>query len=51
MYVASEKFANEFVESLREGTIQQFKKRYRDVDMFIIDDVQFFAGQHTSQPK
>ncbi|HSX24485.1 MAG TPA: chromosomal replication initiator protein DnaA [Candidatus Andersenbacteria bacterium] len=49
MYVASEKFANEFVESLREGTIQQFKKRYRDVDMFIIDDVQFFAGKDKTQ--
>lgn len=49
MYVASEKFANEFVESLREGTIQQFKKLYRDVDMFIIDDVQFFAGKDKTQ--
>ncbi|OGY36729.1 MAG: hypothetical protein A3E36_04115 [Candidatus Andersenbacteria bacterium RIFCSPHIGHO2_12_FULL_45_11b] len=49
MYVASEKFANEFVESLREGTIQNFKKRYRDVDMFIIDDVQFFAGKDKTQ--
>lgn len=49
MYVASEKFANEFVESLREGTVQKFKKRYRDVDMFIIDDVQFFAGKDKTQ--
>ncbi len=49
MYVASEKFANEFVDSLREGTVQQFKKRYRNVDVFIIDDIQFFAGKDKTQ--
>lgn len=49
MYVASEKFANEFVESLQEQTTQQFKKRYRNVDVLIIDDVQFFAGKDKTQ--
>lgn len=49
MYVASEKFANEFVESLQEQTTQQFKKRYRNVDVLIVDDVQFFAGKDKTQ--
>ncbi len=48
-YVASEKFANEFVESLQEQTMQQFKKRYRNVDVLIVDDVQFFAGKDKTQ--
>lgn len=49
MYVASEKFANEFVESLQEQTTQQFKKRYRNIDVLIVDDVQFFAGKDKTQ--
>lgn len=49
LYVASEKFANEFVESLQERTTQQFKKRYRNIDVLIIDDVQFFAGKDKTQ--
>ncbi len=48
-YVASEKFANEFVESLQNHTTQQFKKRYRNIDVLIIDDVQFFAGKDKTQ--
>lgn len=49
LYVSSEKFLNEFVESLRKHTTQQFKKNYRDVDMLIIDDVQFLAGKDKTQ--
>jgi chromosomal replication initiator protein len=49
LYVASEKFTNEFVESLKNHTTQEFKKRYRNVDVLIIDDVQFFAGKDKTQ--
>lgn len=49
LYVASEKFMNEFVDSLRRQKTQEFKKKYRDVDMFIIDDVQFLAGKKQTQ--
>lgn len=49
MYVASEKFGNEFVESLQTHSTAQFKKKYRDVDVLIIDDVQFFAGKDKIQ--
>jgi len=49
LYVSSEKFINEFVEAIRERKTQQFKKQYREVDMFIIDDVQFLAGKDKTQ--
>ncbi len=49
LYVSSEKFINEFVQSIREGTTQLFKRYYRSVDVFIIDDVQFLAGKGKTQ--
>ncbi len=49
LYVASEKFTNEFVSSLKNHTTQEFKKRYRDIDVLIIDDIQFFAGKDKTQ--
>lgn len=48
-YVASEKFINDFVQSIRERDTQSFKDRYREVDVFIIDDVQFLAGKAKTQ--
>ncbi|MEX0649573.1 MAG: chromosomal replication initiator protein DnaA [Candidatus Andersenbacteria bacterium] len=49
LYVASEKFMTEFVEALRHKKMHEFKKTYRDIDMFIIDDVQFVAGKDKIQ--
>lgn len=49
LYVPSEKFINEFVQSIRERTTPAFKHHYRDVDVFIIDDVQFLAGKGKTQ--
>lgn len=49
LYVASERFMNEFVEALRLHKMPEFKKTYRDIDMFIIDDVQFLAGKDKTQ--
>ncbi|MDP3997232.1 MAG: chromosomal replication initiator protein DnaA [bacterium] len=49
MYVASEKFINEFVVSIRDRNTQKFKDRYRNVDVLIIDDVQFLAGKGKTQ--
>lgn len=49
LYVSSEKFINEFVQSIRDRTTQHFKRYYRDVDVFIIDDVQFLAGKGKTQ--
>lgn len=49
LYVSSEKFINEFVQSIRERSTQRFKHHYRDVDVLIIDDVQFMAGKGKTQ--
>ncbi|MEK7500237.1 MAG: chromosomal replication initiator protein DnaA, partial [Patescibacteria group bacterium] len=49
LYVASEKFTNEFVDSLKHHTTAEFKKRYRNIDVLIIDDIQFFAGKDKTQ--
>ena len=49
LYVSSERFVNEFVEAIREQKTQQFRKHYRDVDVLIIDDVQFLAGKGKTQ--
>lgn len=49
LYVSSERFVNEFVEAIRERKTQQFRKHYRDIDMLIIDDIQFLAGKSKTQ--
>ncbi len=49
LYVSSEKFMNEFVQSIKEGKIQEFKKSYRNTDIFIMDDVQLLAGKGKTQ--
>lgn len=49
LYVSSEKFMNEFVESIRDRTQTAFRKSYRDVDMLILDDIQFLAGRNKTQ--
>ena len=48
-YVTSERFTNEFIDALQNGTIVKFRKRYRQVDVLLIDDIQFFAGKERSQ--
>lgn len=49
LYVSAEKFINDFVTALRENTTHQFKKFYREVDVFIMDDVQLLAGKDKTQ--
>ena len=41
-YVSSETFLNEFVDSIRTGVGDSFKRRYRGVDVLLVDDIQFF---------
>ena len=48
-YITSEKFANELVSSLQNGTVGSFKEKYRDFDLLIVDDVQFFSGKTRTQ--
>jgi len=48
-YVSSETFTNEFITALREQTALQFRNKYRDCDLFLIDDVQFLEGKESTQ--
>ena len=44
-YVSSETFLSEFVDSIRTGVADSFKRRYRGVDVLLVDDIQFFEGK------
>jgi chromosomal replication initiator protein len=48
-YVTSEKFANEFIDAIQTNTLVKFRKRYRQVDVLLIDDIQFFANKGRTQ--
>ncbi len=49
LYATAETFTNELVAALQSKTITNFKKKYRQVDVLLIDDVQFIAGKEYSQ--
>lgn len=49
IYVSSEKFTNEFVASIKEGRAKEFKDKYRNIDLLLIDDIQFIAGKEQTQ--
>jgi len=49
LYVPAEGFTNDYVESLRHGSPEAFRDRYREVDMLLLDDVQFIAGKPGTQ--
>lgn len=49
LYVSSEKFTSEFVASVKEGRAKEFKERYRNVDLLLIDDIQFISGKEQTQ--
>jgi chromosomal replication initiator protein len=48
-YVSTEKFLNEYINSIRTSTGDEFRRRYRQVDVLLIDDVQFLAGKEGTQ--
>jgi chromosomal replication initiator protein len=48
-YVTSEKFANQFIDALKENRLKDFTKFYVNIDCLIIDDVQFFKGKEKTQ--
>lgn len=48
-YVSSEEFTNDFINSVRDNAQEEFKRRYRDLDMLIIDDIQFLEGKESTQ--
>jgi chromosomal replication initiator protein len=48
-YVTSERFMNEMIESIRRNQMNDFRKRYRNCDVLLIDDIQFLAGKDRTQ--
>lgn len=49
LYVSSERFTNEFVQAIQHNRASQFSLFYRQIDLLIIDDVQFFGGKEKTQ--
>ncbi|WP_153733029.1 chromosomal replication initiator protein DnaA [Sporosarcina obsidiansis] len=49
VYLSSEKFTNEFINSIRDNKAGDFRNQYRNVDVLLIDDIQFLAGKEQTQ--
>jgi chromosomal replication initiator protein len=49
MYVSSERFTNEYISAIREGSAAKFRERYRSADVLLIDDIQFIASKPQTQ--
>ena len=49
IYVTSEAFTNELIFSIKNQHIEEFKSKYRDIDMLLIDDIQFIVGKESTQ--
>ena len=48
-YVSSEEFTNEFINSIRDDKAKEFQRRYRDIDVLLVDDIQFLSGKVQTQ--
>jgi chromosomal replication initiator protein len=49
VYATSEKFTNEFITSIQQGRVDDFRARYRRIDLLLIDDIQFIADKERTQ--
>ena len=48
-YIKGDDFTNQMVKSLKEGKAEEFRTRYRNVDLLLVDDIQFIAGKQSTQ--
>ncbi|MDD5937425.1 MAG: chromosomal replication initiator protein DnaA [Clostridiales bacterium] len=49
VYIKGDAFTNELIAAIREGRNQEFREKFRDADVFLMDDVQFIAGRESTQ--
>ncbi|MFV9510298.1 chromosomal replication initiator protein DnaA [Tepidibacillus sp. LV47] len=49
LYITSEKFTNEFINAIRDNKTVEFRNKYRNIDVLLIDDIQFLAGKEQTQ--
>ena len=49
MYVSSERFTNEYISAIREGSSNHFRERYRNTDVLLVDDIQFITSKPQTQ--
>lgn len=49
LYISSEKFTNELINSIKDGSTAAFREKYRSVDVLLIDDIQFLVGKERTQ--
>ncbi|GAB2717220.1 chromosomal replication initiator protein DnaA [Paenibacillus thermoaerophilus] len=49
LYISSEKFTNEFINAIRDNRGESFRSKYRNIDVLLIDDIQFLAGKEQTQ--
>ena len=48
-YIKGDEFTNQLVKSIKDGTGEEFRTKYRNVDLFLVDDIQFIAGKQQTQ--
>jgi len=48
-YISSETFTNDFIQALQAGNVASFRRRYRELDLLLIDDIHFLAGKESTQ--
>lgn len=49
LYITSEKFTNDFINAIRDNRGESFRSKYRNIDVLLIDDIQFIAGKEQTQ--
>ena len=48
-YIKGDDFTNDMVKSIKEGKTEEFRNKHRNVDLFLVDDIQFIAGKQSTQ--